>query len=200
MLCWEKHVILFGSNLEVESALSQNVMEYDIYDDRYPNARWSNGYVRIFGNPTEQFFVLCGVCSTPQQRRAAILRVEAIIGGCPNWEWAGLESTYAAVAEDTEGDDFMALGHAYVGPRATVGSHSVVLPGAMVHHEATLGDCVIVAPGAQVGARAKVGDNSWICMGAIVLPGGEVGPGLIVPPGKVVQRLVRSEEGVRTCE
>ena len=73
---------------------------------------------------------------------------------------------------------------AYVSPRASVGSGSIVLPGTVIHTNANIGKGCIISIGALIDHDAVVEDFSHINTGAIVgagkSVGGKVEVGLIV--------------------
>ena len=73
---------------------------------------------------------------------------------------------------------------AYVSPTATVGSGSIVLPGAVIHTNANIGTGCIVSIGALIDHDAVVEDFSHINTGAIVRAGqrasGKVEAGMIM--------------------
>lgn len=93
---------------------------------------------------------------------------------------------------------------AWVSPRATVGSGTVVFAGGMINVDAQLGrsvivntgatvdhDCVIedgahICPGAHLAANVRVGEVSWIGIGASIRQNLNIGSGVTVGSGAAV--------------
>lgn len=97
---------------------------------------------------------------------------------------------------------------AWVSSRASVGSGSVILAGAMVNigarlgratiintnatidHDCIIGDGVHVSPGANLAGGVSVGATSWIGVGAAVREGIRIGRDVVIGAGAVVVKDV----------
>lgn len=93
---------------------------------------------------------------------------------------------------------------AYVGPRVTIGSGSIVCPGAVITCDATLGrasivnygamvghDCVLgsfcfVGPGVTLAGNVRMGRGVEVGIGASVVQGVTIGDGAVIGAGAVV--------------
>jgi len=106
------------------------------------------------------------------------------------------------------GSKFITLQHprSYVGGQVSIGSGSLVAPGALIStdisvgnhvqlhagctigHDTVIGDFVTVAPGANVSGRVEVGDGVFVGAGAIILPDIRIGCWTIIGAGAVVTK------------
>jgi sugar O-acyltransferase (sialic acid O-acetyltransferase NeuD family) len=105
---------------------------------------------------------------------------------------------------------FLTLKHprASVGSRVTIGTGSILCPGACaiadivigrhvqlhagctVGHDTVIGDFVTVAPGANVSGRVRLGEGVFVGAGAVVLPDIEIGAWAMIGAGAVVTKNV----------
>lgn len=192
-------VMLFGANSEVEDALLRHGRwNIHVYDDD-PTAvvlsgKWAGDWDRAICTVKAQqdvhFWIICGVCSRPRSRAAAIDVIEHALVGCKNWTWKGIQSEAALVSPYAVVDPTaLILDRALVMGATEIGKHAVLLPGAKLYHYSTVGEGAILVGGCTVLGRVRVGRGAWICGGAVVVPDSVIEDGAIVPAGTTYRPL-----------
>lgn len=92
--------------------------------------------------------------------------------------------------------------HVVIGPRVTVcvhariGSHSVLLAGAIAEHDNVLGQGVFLHAAVRLAGGVKIADLALLGIGAAIIPGRTVGRAAYVHPGAVVIHDVPAEAAV----
>lgn len=84
------------------------------------------------------------------------------------------------------------LAHSYVGSSAVVGSSVIINTGAVVSHDCVLGDHVNLSPGCVLAGNVTVGSRSLLGMGVTTYLGIEIGEGVRVGNGAVLNAPVPS--------
>lgn len=197
---WPDVVILqFGANSEIEDPLlrlqRRPVIVFDDAMERCTvlgayGGHWADGVEFVRARPHQQFWVVCGVCSTPVRRQRALTNIAGMLGGLSNWSYYGFTASTAIRSQYADVDKTaMILDGAMVMANARLGPFSVLLPGAAVYHYSQVDDYSIIVGGAVVLGRAYVKRMCRICAGAIVLPGARIGPSQTVGAGCVVKAL-----------
>ena len=187
----------FGANPEVEDVLRKQGNDgLRVFDDaEHPAAMartepWAEGFAFVRAHPQLFFRLVCGVCSTPSKRKAAVDRIEYELREASNWRWATVVSgsAYKAVnVKPAEGS--LILDMCYVAPFVTISKHAALLPGSSVYHNSHIGAFVILVGGCRVLGRSVVEAGTRICCNAVVLPEGTVGKGSTVGALQSVKRL-----------
>lgn len=198
------HVMLFGSNPEVEEVIiGQGAGSgLHIFEDKLDRralkpieGTWEDGFNEILENRQALFKVVCGVASTPAARKNGLRRILEVLGGRANWTWGQVLASSAHVGMDVSlGAGVLVLDMAYVGPQATLEDHVVLLPGGKVYHNAHVGQGSIVVGGSTVLGRAQIGAFTHVCANAVVLPEGTIGPGSTIGVGLSAKRLIGGVE------
>jgi UDP-perosamine 4-acetyltransferase len=69
---------------------------------------------------------------------------------------------------------------------ARIGSHAVLMAGAIVEHENTIGRGAFLHPAVRLAGTVSIGDFATVGIGACVIPGRRIGPEARIEPGAIV--------------
>lgn len=183
-----KPIFQFGANPEVEDVLTaQGNDGLRIFDD-VPDAPayqriepWAEGFKYIKAHPKQHFRLVCGICSTPEYRLAAVRKVEQELKGCANWCWTTVISGSAYKAVNVKpAPGVLILDMCYVAPFVTLSKHCVLLPGASVYHNSHIGPYSILVGGSRILGRSNVEGGTRVCCNAVVLPEAQIGSGSLI--------------------
>lgn len=136
-------------------------------------------YRQLIGEGASERLNLVAIGNTRARRKEALAHALT---------WDVFVSNTALVVSDwntTLAEGVQVCAFACVMAGATIGKHTIINAGAIVHHDCKVGDFVHVAPGAQVLGGATVGEGSWIGANATVIQGSTVPPWVMVRAGSV---------------
>lgn len=193
----KKAYVVFGANTEVlEPLIEQGAAPLFVFDDNKDSAcdtpcrSWKAGFDWIRNSPQTMFWVVCGVCSTPAKRRAAVEQIEGALQGFPTWLWYTVRSNAAKISRfSVMAPGAMVLDNAYVAPDCAILEHAVLLPGANLYHGSTVGRYSILVGGSIVLGRSQIGEETWVCGHATVLPDARIAAGQTIGAGSTVKQL-----------
>ena len=93
----------------------------------------------------------------------------------------------AAVARDASlGTGSVVMPGAVINPGARLGQHCIVNTGATVDHDCTLADFASLAPGAVLGGTVELGECAAVMLGAQIIHGRRIGAHAVVGAGALV--------------
>ena len=128
----------------------------------------------------------------PQARRRIVEQVKRADGTfCSVYEVGGWISPNITVGEGS----LIAPTPTYVGPRTTIGAHSMVMALCTIAHDCTIGDFVTICPGVNVSGYVSIEDDVFVGAGATIVNGAaerplHIGRGATICAGSVVFRSV----------
>ena len=128
----------------------------------------------------------------PQARRRIVEQVKRADGTfCSVYEVGGWISPNITVGEGS----LIAPTPTYVGPRTTIGAHSMVMALCTIAHDCTIGDFVTICPGVNVSGYVSIEDDVFVGAGATIINGTakaplRLGRGATIYAGAVVLQAV----------
>jgi sugar O-acyltransferase (sialic acid O-acetyltransferase NeuD family) len=148
--------------LDVPARIGERVFDYEIIG--------SDEDIGQFAKRGIAFFVTIGQIKSPDRRVALYEKVRAVAGKMPT-----LVSPHAYVSPRAKlGSGTVVMHHATVNCGAVVGANVIVNSMALIEHDAQIGDhchvstAALVNGGAAVGARTFIGSNAVLHQGARV--------------------------------
>jgi sugar O-acyltransferase (sialic acid O-acetyltransferase NeuD family) len=100
---------------------------------------------------------------------------------------ATLVSPHAILGGDNRfGPGVLVAAGAHVTTNVTIGAHTHLNVGVVVHHDCEIGEFVTISPGAFLNGDVRIGDDAWIGPGAIITRGVSIGSGAVIGAGSVV--------------
>lgn len=80
----------------------------------------------------------------------------------------------------------LVLPSAYIGTNCVLGSFNLIFPGVSITHDNHVGNFCFFSPNASVGGFTRIGDCCKVGMNCVILPYGELAPGLVCAPSSVI--------------
>jgi len=84
------------------------------------------------------------------------------------------------------GNGSVIMQHVFVGAKARIGDHVIILPGSQLHHDSLIDDYCCVASNVNVSGYSTVNKNCYLGAGALIKNGVCIGPKSLIGMGSVV--------------
>jgi acetyltransferase-like isoleucine patch superfamily enzyme len=179
---------MWGFNAEMYDVLCENCEAVIIWDDRTLTHESTAGTIadlRAFLSEYGPVPVVCGVCSSAQNRAKAL--AEIALYRTSKWS---VISTMAIVSPRAFIREGVFVGDgAYIGPYVTLDNDVCVLPGGKIYHDSVIGAGSVIVGSAHTLGRVSIGRRVWLCAGVCILPDGVIPDDTVISASRTVKYL-----------
>lgn len=177
---------MWGFNAEMYDVLRENCEIVNIWDDRaieYEETEGTIADLRAFLSKYGPVIVVCGVCSSAQNRARALAEISLY----HTLKWSVI-SNKAIVSPRARIHEGVFIGDgAYIGPYVTLNDDVCVLPGGKIYHDTVIGAGSVIVGSAHTLGRVSIGRRVWLCAGVCILPDGVIPDDTVISAGRTVK-------------